>query len=271
MSTYRTHLLICSGTGCQASGCREVKKALDKEISGKGLDREIQIIETGCNGFCAQGPLMVVQPENIFYQKLTPEDIPFLVEEHFLKGRPVKKLFYKEPASAESVPGMNDIPFYAKQQLIVLRNRGVIDPESIDEYIARDGYLGVSKALLEMTPTDIIAEVKTSGLRGRGGAGFPTGLKWEFAHKAAGEEKYVLCNADEGDPGAFMDRSVLEADPHAVLEGMIIAARAVGAQLRLHLLPGRVSPGRAAAEHRHFPGAGVRSARAGHPGQRVRF
>ncbi len=229
MSTYRTHLLLCGGTGCQATGSNAVKESLEKELARHGLQDEIQVIETGCNGFCAQGPIMVVQPDEIFYQKLRVEDIPHLVEEHFLKGRPVQKLFYTEPASAESVPGMNDIPFYARQQLIVLRNRGTIDPESIDEYIARDGYTGASKALLEMTPQQIIEEVKTSGLRGRGGAGFPTGLKWEFAHNSPGETKYVLCNADEGDPGAFMDRSVLEADPHAVLEGMLIAAKAVGA------------------------------------------
>jgi NADH:ubiquinone oxidoreductase subunit F (NADH-binding)/(2Fe-2S) ferredoxin/NAD-dependent dihydropyrimidine dehydrogenase PreA subunit len=230
MSTYRTDLLLCGGTGCHASGSQEVREALQNELKRHGLDREIRVIETGCNGFCAQGPVMVVEPEGIFYQKLKVKDIPFLVEEHFLKGRPVKKLFYEEPASAETIPGMDDIPFYSKQQLIVLRNRGVIDPESIDEYIARDGYMGASKALLEMTPEEIIEEVKVSGLRGRGGAGFPTGMKWEFAHKAAGDIKYALCNADEGDPGAFMDRSVLEADPHAVLEGMIIAAKAIGAR-----------------------------------------
>lgn len=229
MNTYRMDLLLCGGTGCLASGSQKIKEALKKELARHGLDREIRVIETGCNGFCAQGPVMIVQPEGIFYQKLKVKDIPYLVEEHFLKGRPVKKLFYKEPASAETIPVMNDIPFYSKQKLIVLKNRGVIDPESIDEYIARDGYLGASKALLEMTSEEIINEVKTSGLRGRGGAGFPTGLKWEFAGKATGDIKYILCNADEGDPGAFMDRSVLEADPHAVLEGMIIAGRAIGA------------------------------------------
>jgi len=229
MSTYRTEILLCGGTACRASKSEDVKAALKKELERHGLDREIRIVETGCNGFCAQGPLAIVQPEGIFYQKLRAEDIPFLVEEHFLKGRPVKKFFYKEQAGAETIPVMGDIPFYARQELIVLRNRGAIDPEVIDEYIANDGYLGAAKALLEMTPEEIIAEVKTSGLRGRGGAGFPTGLKWEFASRSQGDVKYVLCNADEGDPGAFMDRSVLEADPHAVLEGMIIAAKAVGA------------------------------------------
>jgi NADH-quinone oxidoreductase subunit F/NAD(P)H dehydrogenase (quinone)/NADP-reducing hydrogenase subunit HndC len=229
MNAYRAELLLCGSTGCHASGSQEVKDALEKELVRQGLNREVRLIETGCNGFCAQGPVMVVQPEGIFYQKLTVKDIPHLVEEHFLKGRPVQRLLYKEPASAETIPGMSDIPFYANQQLIVLRNRGVIDPENIDEYIAREGYVGVSRALLEMTGEEIIAEVKKSGLRGRGGAGFPTGLKWEFCMKAEGDIKYVLCNADEGDPGAFMDRSVLEADPHAVLEGMIIAAKAIGA------------------------------------------
>ncbi len=229
MSTYRTEILLCGGTGCRASGSDAVKAALKEELERQGLEQEVRIVETGCNGFCAQGPLAIVQPEGIFYQKLDPEDIPYLVEEHFLKGRPVEKFFYKEQAGAETIPVMGDIPFYARQELIVLKNRGAIDPENIDEYIARDGYLGAGKALLEMTPEEIIAEVKTSGLRGRGGAGFPTGRKWEFARKSEGGVKYVLCNADEGDPGAFMDRSVLEADPHAVLEGMIIAAKAVGA------------------------------------------
>ena len=229
MNKYRTHLLLCGSTGCHASGSQEIKAALERELRSNGLDSEIRIVETGCNGFCAQGPIMVVQPDGILYQKLKKKDIPYLVQEHFLKGRPVERLFYKEPASSETIPGMNDIPFYSKQLLIVLRNRGIIDPESIDEYIARDGYVGVSKALLEMTPEEIIQEIKTSGLRGRGGAGFPTGMKWDFAHKADGDFKYVLCNADEGDPGAFMDRSVLEADPHAVLEGMTIAAKAIGA------------------------------------------
>ncbi|MDB9822487.1 NADH-quinone oxidoreductase subunit NuoF [Deltaproteobacteria bacterium] len=228
-NTYRTHLLLCGSTGCHASGSQEVKEALESELEQQGLSSEIRVVETGCNGFCAQGPIMVVQPDGIFYQKLGKKDVPHLVQEHFLKGRPVERLFYREQASSETIPKMNDVPFYSKQHLIVLRNRGIIDPESIDEYIARDGYIGVSKALLEMTPEGIIQEIKTSGLRGRGGAGFPTGLKWEFASKAGGETKYVLCNADEGDPGAFMDRSVLEADPHAVLEGMIIAARAIGA------------------------------------------
>jgi len=221
--------MLCSGTGCQASESGAFQEALQKELERRGLADEIKIIETGCNGFCAVGPVMLVQPEGIFYQKLKTKDVPHLVEEHFLKGRPVKKLFYVEPASKETIPIMNEIPFFKDQQFWVMRNKGVIDPEVIDEYIARDGYFGAAKALQEMSPEQIIEEVKTSGLRGRGGAGFPTGLKWEFASKSPGEIKYVLCNADEGDPGAFMDRSVLEADPHAVLEGMLIAARAINA------------------------------------------
>ena len=224
----RMDLLLCAGTGCVASGSLDIKKKLVEELARHGLDKRIRVIATGCNGFCAQGPVMVVQPGNIFYQKLDLEDIPHLVEEHFVKGQPVEKFFYKPPDSKERIPTIGDIPFYAKQQPIVLRNRGIINPENIDEYIARDGYAGLCKALLDMTSEQVIEEVKTSGLRGRGGAGFTTGMKWQFAHQAAGDQKYVLCNADEGDPGAFMDRSVLEADPHAVLEGMIIAAKAVG-------------------------------------------
>ena len=222
--------MLCSGTGCQASRSIPFRDALLKELEKQGLLEEIKIIETGCNGFCAVGPVMLVQPEGIFYQRLTPEVVPHLVEEHFLKGRPVKKLLYVEPASKKTIPKMDQIPFFANQMFWVMRNKGVIDPEVIDEYIARGGYFGAAKALRDMTPEQIVEEVKLSGLRGRGGAGFPTGLKWEFARKSAGDVKYVLCNADEGDPGAFMDRSVLESDPHAVLEGMIIAARAIDAR-----------------------------------------
>ena len=230
MNKVRTQLMLCGGTGCHATGTKKFQEALQKELERQGLAEEIKIIETGCNGFCAVGPIMLVQPEAIYYQKLKVADVPHLVEEHFLKGRPVKKFFYVEPASKETIPNMYDIPFFSHQMFWVMRNKGAIDPEVIEEYIATDGYFGAAKALQEMTPEQIIGEVKASGLRGRGGAGFPAGLKWEFASKTPGDIKYVLCNADEGDPGAFMDRSILEADPHAVLEGMIIAARAIDAR-----------------------------------------
>jgi len=228
MKIYRSHLLICGGTGCHASGSLNVKKALVEELDKRGLAEEIKIVETGCNGFCAQGPIMVVYPEGIVYMQIKADDVPELVEEHLVKGRPLARLFYMEPTTEEKIPTMQEIPFFAHQELRVLRNRGLIDPENIEEYIARDGYAGLAKALTELSADDIVKEVLASGLRGRGGAGFPTGLKWQFAARSMGDVKYVLCNADEGDPGAFMDRSVLEADPHAVIEGMVIAAKAIG-------------------------------------------
>ncbi len=220
---------MCAGTGCVASGTPKVRDALKAELEKRGLADEIKIVLTGCNGFCAEGPVMLVYPEEIFYQKLTVEDIPTLVEEHFLKGRPYEKLMFKDVEKKHAIPLMNDIPFFKHQVLRVLRNKGLIDPDSLDEYIARDGYLAAAKALKEMTPQDIIKTIKDSGLRGRGGAGFPTGLKWEFASKSQADQKYMLCNGDEGDPGAFMDRSVMESDPHSVIEGMIIGAKAIGA------------------------------------------
>lgn len=229
MKQYRTHLLVCAGTGCVAAGSFEIKAALEKEITRRKLKDEVTVISTGCNGFCERGPIVVVQPDGIFYQRLKLEDIPILVEEHLLKGRPVRKLLYVPPAEEKPIPKMMDIGFFKHQRLIVLKNRGRIDPENISEYIAFDGYRALEKALSRMSPEEIINEVKASGLRGRGGAGFPTGLKWELCRKASGNSKYIVCNADEGDPGAFMDRSILEADPHAVLEGMIIGARAIGA------------------------------------------
>ncbi len=229
MKVFRSHLLLCGGTGCHASGSLAVKKELVTELERRGLVDEIRVVETGCNGFCAMGPIMVVYPEGIIYMMIKPTDIAELVEEHFVKGRVLERLLYREPVTAGIIPTMQEIPFFALQNLRVLRNRGLIDPEKIDEYIARDGYAGMVKALTEMTPDQIVQEVLVSGLRGRGGAGFPTGMKWKFAAASPGDVKYVLCNADEGDPGAFMDRSVLEADPHAVLEGMVIAAKAIGA------------------------------------------
>jgi NADH-quinone oxidoreductase subunit F len=228
MKIFRSHILVCGGTGCHSSGSGEVIKTFAFEVEKRALKDEVQIVETGCNGFCAQGPIVVIYPEGIIYMQVTPEDAAEVIEEHILKGRPVERLLYREPVTEEVIPYMNDIPFFGLQELRVLRNRGLIDAERIEEYIARDGYLGAAKALLEMTPEGIVEEVKKSGLRGRGGGGFPTGMKWQFAFRSKGEVKYVLCNADEGDPGAFMDRSVLEADPHAVLEGMIIAAKAIG-------------------------------------------
>jgi len=228
MKVFRSHLLICGGTGCQSSGSLAVKKALLAEIDKRSLAGEIKVVETGCNGFCALGPIMVVYPEGIIYVSIQVNDIPELVEEHLVKGRVVERLLYRTPDTNETIPTMQDIPFFALQELRVLRNRGLIDPEKLEEYIARDGYAGMAKALTEMTPEQIVQEMLDSGLRGRGGAGFPTGMKWKFAAQSKNDIKYVLCNADEGDPGAFMDRSVLEADPHAVLEGMVIAAKAIG-------------------------------------------
>ena len=243
MKTTRMHLLMCFGTGCVSSGAEKVRDALIRELTARDLTDsvsiedmhdasragEVAVVRTGCNGFCACGPIMVVYPGGFFYQKLTPEDMPELVEEHVLKGRPVERLMFRHPVTQAVIPHYADIPFFARQNLRVLHNKGRISAMSIEEYIGRGGYVATAKALLEMTPQGIIDEVKKSGLRGRGGAGFPTGSKWEFAARPKSEVKYFLCNADEGDPGAFMDRSVLESDPHAVIEGMIIGARAIGA------------------------------------------
>jgi len=198
-------------------------------LDKRHLTDEIKVVETGCNGFCAMGPIMVVYPEGVMYTLVTAADIPELVEEHLVKGRVLQRLLYKEPTTAQVIPTMQEIPFFAHQELRVLRNRGLIDPEKIEEYIARDGYQGMAKALTEMTSEAIINEMVASGLRGRGGAGFPTGIKWKFAAASPGDVKYVLCNADEGDPGAYMDRSTIEGDPHSILEAMVIAGRAVGA------------------------------------------
>ena len=228
MNQVRLELMLCGGTGCRASGSNPFKDALNAEITKRGLEEEVRVIETGCNGFCAVGPVMLVLPEDVFYQKLKPEDVTEIVEEHLIKGKWVERLLYKDPGTKKRIPLMHDIPFFANQMFWAMRNKGYIDPEKIDEYIARDGYFGAAKALTEMTSEMIIEEVKASGLRGRGGAGFPAGVKWQFASKAEGDIKYTLCNADEGDPGAFMDRSILEADPHSVLEGMIITAKAIG-------------------------------------------
>ncbi|MBP5661914.1 MAG: NADH-quinone oxidoreductase subunit NuoF [Clostridia bacterium] len=229
---YRHHVLVCSVAGCASSGSAKVSEALEKELAAKGLTSEIRVVKTGCFGLCALGPIVVVYPEGTFYTEVKPEYIPEIVEEHLVKGRPVEKYIYNDsdtvPENGRTVQ-MKDIKFYKKQQRVALRNCGVIDPESLDEYIARDGYKALAKVLTEMTPEDVIQVILDSGLRGRGGGGFPTGRKWQFARASVSDKKYVVCNADEGDPGAFMDRSVLEGDPHAVIEAMAIAAYAIGA------------------------------------------
>ncbi len=229
MKQHRSHLLVCAGTGCVSCGAFAIKDALEREVRRRNLENEILIVATGCNGFCERGPILMVHPDGIFYERLKPEDVPHLVEEHLVKGRPVTSLMYVPPEEKEPVPKMRDIDFFKHQRLVVLRNRGRIDPERIEEYIAYDGYEAMAKALSEMSSQSIIAEVSASGLRGRGGAGFPTGKKWAFCAREERTPKYLICNGDEGDPGAFMDRSVLEADPHAVLEGMVIGAKAIGA------------------------------------------
>jgi NADP-reducing hydrogenase subunit HndC len=225
----RTHILVCAGAGCISSGGNALKDVLAAELKKRGLDEEIKIVETGCMGPCDLGPVMLVHPEGTFYQRVTALDVPELVEEHFVKGRPYRKLLPKDDVTANVVTTQRDFSFFAKQEKIVLENCGLIDAENIEEYIARDGYAALGKVLTSMKPEQVIAEIKASGLRGRGGAGFPTGVKWELMAKAPVTPKYVICNADEGDPGAFMNRAVLEGDPHRVLEGMAIGAYAMGA------------------------------------------
>jgi NADP-reducing hydrogenase subunit HndC len=224
----RSHVLVCGGTGCTSGGSERIAAALDEELKAQGLEKEVRVIRTGCFGLCALGPVVVVYPEGAFYSMVKAEDVPEIVSEHLLKGRIVKRLLYRESGAKDAARSLNETTFYKKQRRRVLRNCGVIDPENIEEYIAMDGYRALGRALTEMTPEQVVDTVKRSGLRGRGGAGFPTGLKWEFARKNDADEKYVCCNADEGDPGAFMDRSVLEGDPHAVLEAMAIAGYAIG-------------------------------------------
>ena len=226
---YRSHVLVCGGTGCTSSNSAAIIEALETQIAEKGLSEEIKVIRTGCFGLCALGPIMIVYPEGSFYSQVKVEDIPEIVEEHLLKGRIVTRLLYDETVTETEVKSLNDTTFYAKQERVALRNCGVIDPENIDEYIAYDGYQALAKCLTEYTPEQVIQIVKDSGLRGRGGGGFPTGLKWSFTAANAADQKYVVCNADEGDPGAFMDRSVLEGDPHCIIEAMAICGYATGA------------------------------------------
>ena len=227
---FRSNVLVCGGTGCTSSNSEQIIEKLQEEIKAQGLEKEVNVIRTGCFGLCALGPIMVVYPEGAFYSRVTVEDVPEIVSEHLLKGRIVKRLLYQETVVDDNTTkSLNETTFYAKQMRIALRNCGVINPENIDEYIAQDGYAALGKVLTEMTPQEVIDLVLASGLRGRGGAGFPTGRKWQFAANSKAEQKFVCCNADEGDPGAFMDRSVLEGDPHSVLEAMAIAGYAIGA------------------------------------------
>lgn len=227
---YRSHVLVCGGTGCTSSGSQQIIQTLKEELKKNRLQNEVAVVKTGCHGLCAEGPVMIVYPEAVFYSKVRPEDVEEIVSEHLLKGRIVERLVYHEAQAPEGIKSLNETTFYKKQHRIALRNCGVINPESIDEYIGTGGYEALGKVLTEMTPDEVIQTILDSGLRGRGGAGFPTGLKWRFASGNRGNvQKYVCCNADDGDPGAFMDRSVLEGDPHVVLEAMAIAGYAIGA------------------------------------------
>lgn len=226
---YRSHVLVCGGTGCTSSGSQQIMETLKEEIKKAGLEKEVSVVQTGCHGLCALGPIMIVYPDASFYSMVKVEDIPEIVQEHLLKGRVVTRLLYQETVTPAGVKALIDTDFYKKQHRIALRNCGIINPEVIEEYIGTGGYQALGKVLTEMTPDDVIQCLIDSGLRGRGGGGFPTGLKWKLAKQNDADQKYVCCNADEGDPGAFMDRSVLEGDPHAVLEAMAIAGYAIGA------------------------------------------
>ncbi len=231
MELYRSHVLVCGGTGCSSSGSAKLIERFEEQLKEKGLDKEVKVVRTGCFGLCEAGPVVIVYPEGTFYSRVKVEDVDEIVSEHLLKGRKVQHLVYVDHKTHESSvqKSLNEIGFYKQQERVALRNCGVIDPENIDEYIAFDGYKALAKALTEMTPEQVIQEVLDSGLRGRGGAGFPTGKKWQFARASQAEHKYFVCNADEGDPGAFMDRSLLEGDPHAILEAMAIGGYAIGA------------------------------------------
>lgn len=228
MEMYRSHVLVCAGAGCISSGCKLVQNALQEQIKKLGLEKEVKVIETGCMGPCDLGPVVMIFPDGVLYRKLIPEDAVEIVNEHLLKGKVVQRLLHQPVEGEEHVVSFDQLDFFKRQTRIALRNTGVINPESVEEYIARDGYRALAKAT-QVKPQQVIDIIKESGLRGRGGAGFPTGLKWEFTAKASGTPKYVVCNADEGDPGAFMDRSILEGDPHSVLEAMAICGYAIGA------------------------------------------
>ncbi|WP_432402272.1 NADH-quinone oxidoreductase subunit NuoF [Wukongibacter sp. M2B1] len=228
MELYRSHVLICGGTGCTSSGSLSIEEKFVAELEKHDLTNEVKLVKTGCFGLCEAGPIVIVYPEGSFYSQIKVEDVEKIVEEHLLKGRIVKELLHKESVEEDTIKSIDEVGFYKKQMRVALRNCGVINPEIIDEYIAMDGYKALGKVLTEMTPEQVIEEIKASGLRGRGGGGFPTGLKWQFAAGSKNDKKYVACNADEGDPGAFMDRSVLEGDPHALIEAMAIAGYAIG-------------------------------------------
>ncbi|MCQ1528415.1 NADH-quinone oxidoreductase subunit NuoF [Lutispora saccharofermentans] len=228
MKMYRSHVMICRGTGCSSSNSEQIAKNFEEQIKIHGLDQEVIVERTGCFGLCALGPIVIIYPEASFYSMIKPEDVEEIVKEHLIKGRVVKRLLYAETVAESRIKSINEVNFYKNQQRVALRNCGIINPENIDEYIAFDGYKALIKCLTELKPEEVIESIKKSGLRGRGGGGFPTGNKWEFTAKAQGDMKYVCCNADEGDPGAFMDRSILEGDPHSVLEAMAIAGYAIG-------------------------------------------
>ena len=231
MNFVRSHILVCTGTGCSSSNSPAIIEAFEQELKAQGMDQEVRVVKTGCFGLCAMGPVVLVYPEGAFYTHVTVPDVAEIVSEHIVKGRIVQRLLHKEGDAAEKVTSLSDTQFYKKQLRIALRNCGVINPENIDEYIGTGGYTALGRALTEQTPQQVIDQIKLSGLRGRGGAGFPTGMKWQFTHDATAPDgvKFVCCNADEGDPGAFMDRSVLEGDPHSVIEAMTIAGYAIGA------------------------------------------
>jgi NADH-quinone oxidoreductase subunit F len=216
-------ILICTGTGCVSSGSQRLIELVREELVNNQLDELVRVRSTGCHGFCEQGPIVIIEPDKTFYTKVKPSDIPEIIATDIVGGKKVERLLYRDPVSGESAVTYETVNFYAKQNRIILNNCGQINPERISHYLARQGYQALEKVLHTMTPEEVIEEVRKAGLRGRGGAGFPTGLKWSFCRKAQGDKKYIICNADEGDPGAFMDRSVLEGDPHAVLEGMLIA------------------------------------------------
>ena len=225
---FKNYIFVCGGTACESSRSDQIYRNLVEEAKTQGVGDQVQVIKTGCFGFCEQGPIVKILPEDSFYVQVKPEDARELIAEHVIKGREVTRLLYNKTPK-KPLEEVEDIGFYKKQLRVVLRNCGVIDPENIDDYIANDGYVALERALFELTPEQIIDEVKASGLRGRGGAGFPTWMKWNFTKQAEGDVKYVVCNADEGDPGAYMDRSTLEGDPHSVLEAMTICGKAIGA------------------------------------------